>query len=346
MNNNSTLNKQGTLSNFKESWSKNSILSTLSALVVMALSQAVVQGINAGSFTGMFGKMWMAWLNILRNNAYAGVIALGMCFAIISGGIDLSVGSTLCAIGAALLYMLDEVNGPLAAMGITGPLAYIIAIVAALVMGALMGGLNGALIAYGKLPPFIATLGTMKIFRSVTQQLTQTFNPAVPAGFKAIASARIGRQIILPIVYWVIMVIIMHIIFKKTAFGRQTIAVGSNEKAAKLSGINVAKVKMKIYALGGMMCATGAIIYIARIGSMDFANAGSGYEMDAIAAVVVGGTSMAGGKGSLVGAFIGMLIIGVMNNILNTVGVPTFLCEAVKGLIIIFAVLLQKKDNN
>ena len=304
-----------------------------------------MQGINAGSFTGMFGKMWMAWLNILRNNAYAGVIALGMCFAIISGGIDLSVGSTLCAIGAALLYMLDEVNGPLAAMGITCPLAYIIAIVAALAMGALMGGLNGALVAYGKLPPFIATLGTMKIFRSVTQQLTQTFNPAVPAGFKAIASTRIGRQIILPIIYWVIMVIIMHIIFKKTAFGRQTIAVGSNEKAAKLSGINVAKVKMKIYALGGMMCAIGAIIYIARIGSMDFANAGSGYEMDAIAAVVVGGTSMAGGKGSLVGAFIGMLIIGVMNNILNTVGVPTFLCDAIKGAIIIFAVMMQKKDN-
>ena len=346
MNKNLNTPKQSLVSQVRESWSKNSLLSTLFALFVMILIQAVVQGINAGSFSGMFGKMWMAWLNILRNNAYAGVIALGMCFAIISGGIDLSVGSTLCAIGAALLYMLDEVNGPLAAMGITGPLAYIIAIVAALAMGAVMGGMNGALIAYGKLPPFIATLGTMKIFRSVTQQLTQTFNPSVPAGFKAIASMRVGKQIVLPIVYWVIMVIIMHIIFKKTAFGRQTIAIGSNEKAAKLSGIHVAKVKMKIYALGGMMCAIGAIIYIARIGSMDFANAGSGYEMDAIAAVVVGGTSMAGGKGSLVGAFIGMLIMGVMNNILNTVGVPTFLCEAVKGLIIIFAVLLQKKDSN
>lgn len=345
MEKNNTLNSQGTLGKLKEAWSHNSLLSTLFALVVMILIQAVVQGINVGSFTGMFGKMWMAWLNILRNNAYAGVIALGMCFAIISGGIDLSVGSTLCAIGAALLYMLDEANGPLAALGITGPLAYVVAILAALAMGAVMGGLNGALIAYGKLPPFIATLGTMKIFRSVTQQLTQTFNPAVPAGFKAIASMRVGKQIVLPIVYWVIMVIIMHIIFKKTTLGRQTIAIGSNEKAAKLSGINVAKVKMKIYALGGMMCAIGAIIYIARIGSMDFANAGSGYEMDAIAAVVVGGTSMAGGKGSLVGAFVGMLIIGVMNNILNTVGVPTFLCEAVKGLIIIFAVLLQKKDN-
>ena len=342
---NAAIQPQGLIGKFKEAWSRNSMVSTLFALLVMVLIQAVVQGINAGSFTGMFGKMWMAWLNILRNNTYAGVIALGMCFAIISGGIDLSVGSTLCAIGAALLYMLDEANGPLAAMGITGVPAYIIAILAAMVMGAVMGSMNGALIAYGKLPPFIATLGTMKMFRSLTQQLTQQFNPSVPAGFKAIASTRIGNQIVLPILYWIVVVIVMHYIFKKTAFGRQTIAIGSNERAAKLSGINVAKVKMKIYALGGVMCAIGSIIYIARIGSMDFANAGSGYEMDAIAAVVVGGTSMAGGKGSLVGAFVGMLIIGVMNNILNTVGVPTFLCEAVKGLIIIFAVLLQKKDN-
>lgn len=342
---NKTNTRRLSTADLKQTWSKNSLLSTLFALVVMILIQAVVQGINAGSFSGMFGKMWIAWLNILRNNAYAGVIALGMCFAIISGGIDLSAGSTLCAIGATLLYLLDEANGPLAAMGLTGVPAYILAILAALVMGALLGGLNGLLVAYGKLPPFIATLGTMKIFRSVTQQLTQQFNPSVPKGFKAIASARVGGQIVLPILYWVIMVVIMHIIFKRTTFGRQTIAIGSNERAAKLSGINVAWVKLKIYALAGVMCGVGAIIYIARIGSMDFANAGSGYEMDAIAAVVVGGTSMAGGKGSLVGAFIGMLIIGVMNNILNTVGVPTFLCDAVKGLIIIFAVLLQKKDN-
>ena len=290
--------------------------------------------------------MGMAWLNILRNNTYAGIIALGMCFVIISGGIDLSVGSMLCALGAMLMYLLDEGAGPLAAMGITGAPAYAIAIVLILIAGTVMGLINGALIAYGKLPPFIATLGTMKIFRSVTQQMTKTFNPEVPAGFKQIASFKIGGQVILPILYWVIIVVVMYIIFKKTAFGRHTIAIGSNEKAAKLSGINVPLEKVKIYALCGIMTAIGAIIYISRIGSMDFANAGSGYEMDAIAAVVVGGTSMAGGKGSLFGAFIGMLIIGVMNNILNTIGVPTFLCEAVKGLIIIFAVLLQKKDSN
>ena len=336
---------QPRLGQLKEKWSRNSMASTLFALVVMILIQALVQGLNAGSFTGMFGKMWMAWLNILRNNTYAGIIALGMCFAIISGGIDLSVGSTLCTLGAILMYLLDVKAGPLAEMGITGAPAYAIAILLVLMAGYLLGSMNGALIAYGKLPPFIATLGTMKIFRSVTQQLTKVFNPEVPAGFKQIASFKIGGQVILPIIYWVAIVVLMLVIFKKTAFGRQTIAIGSNEKAAKLSGIPVAKVKLNIYALSGVMCAIAAIIYIARIGSMDYANAGNGYEMDAIAAVVVGGTSMAGGKGSLVGAFIGMLIIGVMNNILNTVGVPTFLCEAVKGLIIIFAVLLQRKDN-
>lgn len=117
------------------------------------------------------------------------------------------------------------------------------------------------------------------------------------------------------------------------------------EKAAKLSGINVGKVKCKIYALSGLMVAFASIIYLARIGSMDFANAGSGYEMDAIAAVIVGGTSMAGGRGSLIGAFVGMLIMGVMNNILNSVGVPTFLCDAIKGAIIIFAVMCRRRTT-
>ncbi len=340
-----TKQKESILVWFKKNWGQNAMFSTVFALLVMVCIQCVVQGLNAGSFGGMFGKMGMAWLNILRNNAYQGIIALGMCFIIISGGIDLSVGSMLCALGAILMYLIGP-QGPLAAAGILGAPAYIIAIAVVIGCGFLFGQLNGALISYGKLPPFIATLGTMKIFRSVTQQLTKTFNPEVPAGFKLITSAKVGGQVILPILYWIAIVAIMHIIFKKTAFGRQTIAIGSNERAAKLSGINVSKVKRGIYALGGIMCAIASIIYVARIGSMDFANAGSGYEMDAIAAVIVGGTAMSGGRGSIVGTFLGMLIIGVMNNILNSVGVPTFLCEAVKGLIIIFAVLVQRKDNN
>jgi len=333
------------LNKIKELWTKRPLLSTLFALLVLTLMQATVFFALTNSFSGMLEKLGIAWLNILRNNSYAGIIALGMCFAIISGGIDLSVGSMLCALGALLMYLIEPTQGLLAAMGITGGTAYMIAIMILLVAGCMLGAFNGTLISYGRIPPFIVTLGTMKIFRSVTQQVTKQFNPKVPDGFKLIASFKIGGQVILPIVYWLALVLIMFLIFKKTVFGRQAVAIGSNERAAKLSGINVQWVKTKTYMLAGLMCSIASIIYVSRIGSMDFANAGSGYEMDAIAAAVVGGTAMSGGKGSITGAFLGMLIIGVMNNILNSVGVPTFLCEAVKGAIIIFAVLLQRKKN-
>ena len=333
------------INKIRELWKKNILLSTAFALLVMVVVQGIIFFVLTGSFSGMLEKLGIAWLNILRNNTYAGIIALGMCFAIISGGIDLSVGSMLCALGAILMYLIEPTNGLLASMGITGAAAYGIAIVMILICGCLLGALNGTLVAYGKLPPFIATLGTMKIFRSVTQQVTKQFNPKVPDGFKLIASFKIGGQVVLPVIYWLVIVLVMILIFRKTAFGRQTVAIGSNERAAKLSGINVQWVKTKIYMLVGLMCSIASVIYIARIGSMDFANAGSGYEMDAIAAVVVGGTAMSGGKGSIGGAFLGMLIIGAMNNILNSVGVPTFLCEAVKGAIIILAVIFQRKEN-
>ena len=337
--------QDGVIGWFKYNWAHNALFSTIFALFVMVIIQCFVMANIAGSFAGLFPKLRMAWLNILRNNTYAGLIALGMCYVIISGGIDLSVGSTLCALGAILLYLIDPNFGLLMQMGLTDAPAYAVAIIAVILIGAFLGYINGTLISVGKLPPFIATLGTMKIYRSVTQQLTKKFNPTVPNGFKAIASTKINGQVILPIIYWIVVVIIMQIIFSKTAFGRQTVSIGSNEKASKLSGINVGKTKRMIYALCGVMCALAAVIYIARIGSMDFANAGNGYEMDAIAAVIVGGTAMSGGRGSVIGAFLGMLIMGVMNNILNSVGVPTFLTEAVKGLIIIFAVALQKKED-
>ena len=339
------MNEKINFKKIKNILSGSTIASTCFALIVMVLIQAVVMAKLAGSFSGMWGKLGMAWLNILRNNTYSGIIALGMCFAIISGGIDLSVGSMLCALGAVTMWLLDPNKGLLLSLGLTGPAAYIAAILIILMLGCLLGALNGSLIAYGKLPPFIATLGTMKIFRSVTQQLTKSFNPEVPAGFKALTAAKIGGQVFLPVIYWAAIVILMHILFKKTAFGRNTIAIGSNERAATLSGINVKRVKIRIYSLVGLMCAIATLIYVSRIGSMDFANAGNGYEMDAIAAVIVGGTAMTGGRGSLVCAFLGALIMGVMNNILNSIGIPTFLTDAVKGAIIIFAVLLQTRRH-
>jgi len=269
-----------------------------------------------------------------------------MTLVIISGGIDLSVGSTLVAIGAMVMMMIDiGPKGILLNMGITGAPAYIIAIVVGIVMGFLLGEITGLLITKGKLPPFIATLGTMKIFRSVTQQFMTGYNPLIPKGFLSIASLRIFGQLLMPILYWIILALLLHIVSTRTKFGRQTIAVGSNERATRLSGVNVNSVKRRIYALMGVLVGFSAILQVSRIGSMDYANAGSGYEMDAISAVIVGGTRMSGGKGTIIGTVLGTLIIAVMNNLLNLVGVPPFLREAFKGVIVIGAVLLQKKES-
>ena len=328
-------------------WKQNPLVSTGLVLILMIVVQTAIMIYNFGE--GSVGELLLSlltnWLNILRNNAPVGIIALGMTFVIISGGIDLSVGSTLVAVGAMVMMVEDgSATGLLSGMGITGVPAYIIAIAVGLVFGALLGWLNGVLIAHGKLPPFIATLGTMQIFRSVTQHLTQHANPSVPKGFLQIANLKIGSFYIMPILYWLAIAAVLYVVSKRTTFGRHVFAVGSNIRTARLSGINVNKVKRRIYMLTGMLVAIAAIIQVSRIGSMDYASAGSGYEMDAIAAVIVGGTSMSGGKGSIVGTVLGMLIIGVMNNLLTLFGVPPFLREACKGVIVIVAVLLQKKE--
>ena len=315
-------------------WKQNPLVSTGLVLILMIVVQTAIMIYNFGE--GSVGELMLSlltnWLNILRNNAPVGIIALGMTFVIISGGIDLSVGSTLVAVGAMVMMVVDgSATGLLAGMGITGVPAYIIAIAVGLVFGALLGWLNGVLIAHGKLPPFIATLGTMQIFRSVTQHLTQHANPSVPKGFLQIANLKIGSFYIMPILYWLAIAAVLYVVSKRTTFGRHVFAVGSNIRTARLSGINVNKVKRRIYMLTGMLVAIAAIIQVSRIGSMDYASAGSGYEMDAIAAVIVGGTSMSGGKGSIVGTVLGMLIIGVMNNLLTLFGVPPFLREACKA---------------
>ena len=331
---------------FKNLWQTRPLFSTGMALIVMVILQTIALGLNFTSFGDWFGTWLQNWINILRNNSGVGIIALGMTLVIISGGIDLSVGSTLVAIGAMVMMMIDiGPKGILLNMGITGAPAYIIAIVVGIVMGFLLGEITGLLITKGKLPPFIATLGTMKIFRSITQQFMTGYNPLIPKGFLSIASLRIFGQLLMPILYWIILALLLHIVSTRTKFGRQTIAVGSNERATRLSGVNVNSVKRRIYALMGVLVGFSAILQVSRIGSMDYANAGSGYEMDAISAVIVGGTRMSGGKGTIIGTVLGTLIIAVMNNLLNLVGVPPFLREAFKGVIVIGAVLLQKKES-
>ena len=337
---------KGFLKRLAEKWQENPLYSTGAVLIIMIIVQTFALGFNYPSFGDWFASWGKNWINILRNNAPVGIVALGMAFVIISGGIDLAVGSTLVAVGAVMMVLINENEGGiLASAGITGVPAFGIGILAALGMGAAIGLINGFLVARSKLPAFIATLGMMKICRSVTQQFMQTVGVKVPRAFTAIANTKIGGEIILPILYWLILAAILMVVARRTPFGRHVYAIGSNERAARLSGINVERVKTMVYVLSGLMVGVAAIINIARIGSMDYANAGSGYEMDAIAAVVVGGTSMSGGRGSIIGTVLGMLIIAVMNNLLNLIGVPPFLREAFKGLIVIVAVLLQKKEK-
>ena len=341
-----TAKKENFIQWFIRKWKSSPIFSTGCVLVLMVILQTVALGFRDASFGAWLQRWGKNWINILRNNAGVGIVALGMTSVIISGGIDLAVGSTMTAVGAVLMVIINGYpTGLLTSVGITGPWAYVIGIAAALVVGSLVGVINGSLIAYRKLPPFIVTLGMMKICRSVTQQCMQKVSVKVPAGFLAIANTKIGGETILPILYWLVLALVLHIVSRHTPFGRRIYAIGSNERTARLSGIHVERVKTWIYILMGALVAVTAVIQVARIGSMDYANAGSGYEMDAIAAVVVGGTSMSGGKGSIGGTVLGMLIIAVMNNLLNLMGVPPFLREAFKGAIVIVAVLLQRKEK-
>ncbi len=327
-------------------WKRQPLFSTAMALLLMVVVQTIALGFDYPSFGDWLTAWGRNWINLLRNNAGVGIVALGMTFVIVSGGIDLAVGSTLVAVGALVMALID--TGPyglLKQLGIGGVPAFIIAIAAGMLLGTVLGAGTGYLVAYRRLPPFIATLGTMKILRSVTQQYTQRSSPNVPSEFLNISNFRIGGEIILPIIYWLLLAWLLHMVSRHTVFGRQVFAIGSNERASRLSGINVRRVKMFVYALMGWLVAYASVIQIARIGSMDYANAGSGYEMDAIAAVIIGGTSMSGGRGSIIGTVLGMLILAVMNNLLNLMGVPPFLREAFKGLIVIAAVLLQKRDT-
>ena len=332
---------------FHDKWRTNLQFSTAVALVLMIVLQTLALGFDFDSPGDWFGTWIQNWINILRNNAGIGIVSLGMTFVILSGGIDLAAGSTVVAVGAFIMVLIDVgPQGILSNLGITGWPVYIIAILLGIMFGALLGAFNGLFITYGKLPPFIATLGTMKIYRSVTQHFMQGYNPEVPKPFLEIASLKIGGQLLMPIIYWLLLAALLYVISVKTTFGRQVTAVGSNEKATRLSGVNVNKIKRRVYMLMGVLVSVAAIVQVSRIGAMDYANAGSGYEMDAISSVIVGGTSMSGGKGTIIGTVLGALIIAVMNNLLNLLGVPPFLREAFKGVIVIGAVLLQKKESN
>ena len=275
-------------------------------------------------------------LNIAQQTAINAVVAVGMTYVIISGGIDLSVGSIVALSGVTLGWALQD--------GQTLPLA----LGFALLVGAGCGIINGVIVSCGGLPPFIVTLGMMSIARGAALLFTEGRPVSgFDAGFRSLATGQLG-PVPAPIAVTNVVYVLAHLVLTRTTFGRYVYAIGGNEEATRLSGVAVRLHKSVIYAVSGLMSAIAAILLTARLNSAQ-PIAGMMYELDAIAATVIGGTSLVGGEGSLAGTLIGALIMGVLRNGLNLLGVSSFLQQIVIGAVIIAAVLIDtvlKKQRN
>ena len=267
-------------------------------------------------------------LNVLQQTSINAVIAIGMTFVILSGGIDLSVGSLVALSGVALAYSL-QAGAPL-------PLA----IGAGLVAGSAAGLVNGLLITRGKLPPFIATLGMMSVARGITLFWTDGRPVSgFDAAFRSLATGRV-LMIPAPVLIAALLYVAAHFLLNRTRFGLYVYAIGGNEEATRLSGVAVRFHKAMVYVLAGLMSAVASVILTARLNSAQ-PIAGMMYELDAIAATVIGGTSLLGGSGTIGGTLIGALVMGVLRNGLNLLGISSFLQQVVIGLVIIAAVLVD-----
>jgi ribose transport system permease protein len=280
-----------------------------------------------------------AW-NVMRQISVNVCISVGMTLVIIAGGIDLSVGSVLAlcgAIAAGLLKNGIEIPSANLYVGFT----VLGTILAALLIGSLLGAFNGLFITRFKVPPFVTTLATLTVARGLTMLWTGGFPiSGLGAGFAWIGT---GWFIGVPVPVWIsgVLVAIAVVISNKTKLGRYIYAIGGNESAAILSGINVKKVKMVVYTISGGLAAAGGLLVTSRLDAAQ-PNAGNGYELDSIAAVVIGGTSLTGGKGSIGGTVLGAIIIGVLNNGLVLLNVSPFWQQVLKGGVILAAVIIDK----
>jgi ribose transport system permease protein len=278
------------------------------------------------------------FLMVLRQVSYTGIIALGMTFIIISGGIDLSVGSMMAFVGGIAVYVLQKFPSD-SLFGV------LIALLFSIVFGAVCGFFNGFMVTKGRIAPFIATLGTMAIFRSVILFLSRAANiESVNTEFVKFGPAYI-LGISLPVWVFFILAALLHLLLNNTRFGRYVCAVGANEQVARYSAINVQLIKLVPYIITGITVAISSMLWASRINGIQPSQVGAGYELDAIAAVVIGGTSMSGGKGTIIGTVLGAIMLGMINNMLVLGGVSSFLQQAARGLVIIVAVLLQYNSN-
>ena len=281
--------------------------------------------------------------NIMRQISINVCISVGMTLVILTKGIDLSVGSMLAFAGAITAGLLK--NGiEIPSMNIFLEFTVFGAILAGLIIGGGLGTFNGWMITRFKVPPFVATLAMLTIARGATMLWTGGF-PITGLG-DTFAFIGTGWFLGIPMPVWIMAVVvaIAIVITRKTVFGRHIYAVGGNESAARLSGININKVKVWVYAIAGILSAVGGIILVSRLDSAQ-PNAGMSYELDSIAAVVIGGTSLSGGRGSIMGTVQGALIIGVLNSGLVLLNVSPFWQQIIKGFVILLAVIMDRLNH-
>ncbi|WP_243633334.1 ABC transporter permease [Paenibacillus xerothermodurans] len=271
--------------------------------------------------------------NVLRQISIVGIISIGMTFVILLGGIDLSVGSVLALSGTVIMASQVE-------YGMSPGMSILLGLAA----GALIGVINGCMVTYGKITAFITTLAMMTIARSIALY----YADAGAISGSSTAYSEIGNGYMLgipiPVVIFAVTAVAAYIVLEKMVLGRRIYAVGGNIQAARLSAVPVYQVTILAYMICGLTAAIGAVIETARLNSVSTSSSGHMYELDAIAAVIIGGTSLAGGRGRIIGTLFGILILGVLSNILNLVNISPYIQGVVKGAIIVAAVILQKRD--
>lgn len=309
-------------------WFSRAWLMEQKSLIALLILIAVVSTLSPNFFT--LNNLF----NILQQTSVNAIMAVGMTLVILTSGIDLSVGSLLALTGAVAASLVGaEVNALVAAIG-------------ALALGAAIGGITGIIVAKGRVQAFIATLVMMLLLRGIT--MVYTDGSPISTGFSDNSDLfgwlGIGRPLGVPTPVWLMAIVFLAAWFmlQHTRLGRYIYALGGNEAATRLSGISVNKIKIAVYALCGMLAALAGIIEVARLSSAQ-PTAGTGYELDAIAAVVLGGTSLAGGRGRIMGTLIGALILGFLNNGLNLLGVSSYYQMIVKAAVILLAVLVDNK---
>lgn len=282
---------------------------------------------------------FLSWTNLstlLLQSSIKGIIALGMTLVIISGQIDLSVGSQSALIAGLGVVVLNKTES-----------AFIM-LVFCMIFGAFLGTINGVITTKGKIAPFIVTLATMSAYRSIIVQLGQggpfNINMSILMSFRKIASGKTFGVPNLAIIF-ILVTICMVILTKHTKFGRYVYAVGSNEHATFLTGVNVIRVKTLCFTLVGFLTGISSFLLASRLTSITAANVGMSFELDAIAAVAIGGTSMSGGRGKIIGTFLGAIMLQMIEGILIAARIPPFLSGLVKGVIIILAVIFQSRKN-